>query len=259
MVKTGSGKKIWWLGKCGHKWQATVYDRTTGKGCPICAGKIVLKGFNDLRTLNPELANEWHNNLNDGLTPEMITPNSEKKVWWLGKCGHEWKAIVANRNKGLGCPFCTNRQVLKGFNDLSTTNPELAKQWHYAKNGELTPEMVTMGSGLKIWWLGHCGHEWKSTINSRNQGRGCPICSGRQVLIGKNDLATTNPNLSKEWHPTLNGEITPNMVKAKSNKKVWWLCEYGHEWQATIEKRSRGTKCPICYNKKRLGKSGNCT
>ncbi|MBR2727144.1 MAG: hypothetical protein IKD71_04540, partial [Solobacterium sp.] len=124
--------------------------------------------------------------------------------------------------------------------------PELASEWHPTKNGTLTPEMLTLGSGIEVWWRCKKGHEYKARISRRVRGDGCPYCSGHKVEKGFNDLATLNPELAKEWHPTKNGSLTPEMVAPNSNKKVWWQCKNGHEWQAYISNRNRGNKCPYC-------------
>ena len=86
--------------------QATIVDRNNGHRCPYCTGKKVLKGYNDLQTLNPTLAKEWNYEKNNGLTPMDVAPNSHKKVWWKCNKGHEWQAIIGNRHKGNGCPIC---------------------------------------------------------------------------------------------------------------------------------------------------------
>ena len=59
------------------------------------------------------LAKEWHPTKNLPLTAKNVSPNSNKKVWWLGVCGHEWEAKVDNRNKGAGCPVCTKTRYQK--------------------------------------------------------------------------------------------------------------------------------------------------
>jgi hypothetical protein len=59
-------------------------------------------------------------------------------------------------------------------------------------------------------------------------------------------MATTHPALVAEWHPTKNGDLTPADVFAGSGRKVWWLCEEGHEWEAIGSSRTWGTGCPIC-------------
>ena len=194
----------------------------------------------------PEIAAGWHPTKNKELTPEMVPPSSDSKVWWLGKCGHEWQATVNDRKRGRSCPYCSGRRVLFGFNDLATKNPELTKEWHPTKNGNLTPEMVTAGSGKKVWWQCKHNHEWEALIHNRAKGRGCPYCSGHRIWVGFNDLAITHPNIASEWHPNKNGALTPEMVTAGSNKKIWWQCEHGHEWQATVANRTNGRNCPYC-------------
>lgn len=181
-VTTYSHKKVWWLGLCGHEWQAYISNRSQGHGCPVCDGKVVLSGFNGLASDNPTLAAEWHPTKNGELTPEQVTAATSKKVWWLGSCGHEWQASPNQRNsksRKHNCPYCSNQKILIGFNDMATTNPELAKEWHPTKNGELLPKMIGAGSHKKVWWQCFLGHEWQAIIQSRSLGHNCPVCSGR--------------------------------------------------------------------------------
>ena len=249
-IMSNSGKRVWWKCSKGHEWQATVASRSGGTGCPYCVGKKVLKGYNDLQTVNPTLTKEWNYEKNGTLKPENFTANSGQKVWWKCSKGHEWQATISNRNSGRGCPYCSSTKVLKGYNDLQTLNPTLAKEWNHEKNKALTPIDVTTNSGKKVWWKCGKGHEWQATITSRNTGRGCPYCSGRYVIKGKNDLEKVNPILAMEWHPTKNLGLLPRDVTAGSEKKVWWKCEKGHEWQATIASRNSGNGCPVCNSER---------
>ena len=248
----GSGKKVWWKCSKGHEWQAKISHRNNGVSCPYCLGRYAIKGENDLATVNPKLASEWHYDKNGNLKPENFTANSGKKVWWKCAKGHEWQAEIKSRNKGNGCPVCSGNQVLIGYNDLSTINPKLASEWDYEKNGVLTPKDFTIGSGKKVWWKCEKGHEWKATIVDRNAGKGCPICANKKVAQGYNDLARLNPELASEWNYEKNGDLTPENVTAGSNKKVWWKCKKGHEWQAIISNRSSGLGCPVCSGHKVL-------
>ena len=181
-VLSGSTKKVWWLGDCGHEWEATINSRNIGNGCSYCANQKVLKGFNDLETMNNQLAREWHTTKNGDLKPTEVVANSDKKVWWLGKCGHEWEAMIRSRNiRGTGCPYCSNRKVLKGYNDLVTINNQLAREWHPTKNGGLRPTEVVANSSKRVWWLGDCGHEWATSIYHRNNGTNCPKCTKNSI------------------------------------------------------------------------------
>ncbi len=250
-VLPGSHKKVWWKCYKEHEWQATINDRNNGRGCPYCAGKKISKGYNDLQTLNPNLAKEWNYEKNDGLTPANVTSGSNKKVWWRCSKGHEWQASINNRNKEIGCPYCAGQKVLEGYNDLQTVNPALAKEWNYEKNGRLTPSSITANSGQKVWWKCQEKHEWQAVVSDRNKGKGCPYCSGRYAVTGKNDLQTVNPILANEWNYEKNNGLTPMDVTPNSGQKVWWKCNKGHEWQATVSNRTIGHGCPFCSSERR--------
>ena len=250
-LTANSGKKVWWRCSKGHEWQATISSRNTGHGCPYCAGKKVLKGFNDLLTVNPIVVKEWNYEKNGNLKPKNFTAKSNKKVWWKCSKGHEWLATIANRNDGYGCPYCSGRYAIKGENDLQTVNSALAEEWNHEKNDDLKPDGFKANSGQIVWWKCQKGHEWQARIADRNRGRGCPYCSGRYTVTGKNDLQTVNPTLAKEWHYEKNNGLTPIDVKPNSQKKVWWKCQKGHEWQATISNRNRGSGCPVCRRDKK--------
>ena len=245
-LSLGSKRKIWWICNKGHEWEASINNRNKGTGCPQCSGRQVIVGYNDLATVNPKLAKEWNYEKNGELKPDMVMANSGKKVWWICKKGHEWEASIDNRSRGRDCPFCANKQLLKGYNDLATINPKLAKEWNYEKNGELKPDMIMANSGKKVWWICNKEHEWEASVINRNRGTGCSICTGQQVYKGYNDLATINPKLAKEWNYEKNDKLKPDMVMTNSNRKVWWKCNKGHEWQATIYSRNNGNGCPTC-------------
>ena len=177
-VLAGSNQKVWWKGKCDHEWQATIASRTKiGAGCPICSGRQILPGYNDLATTNPKLLEEWDFEKNT-LNPTKTSPNSHEKAWWRCKNGHSWEAQIRSRNRGCGCPYCSNNKVLKGYNDLQSVNPILANEWNYEKNGTIRPEEFLASSEKKVWWLcPDCGYEWQASIYHRNKGSGCPECA----------------------------------------------------------------------------------
>lgn len=109
----------------------------------------LIVGQNDLATVNPNLAAEWHPSKNGSLLPSQTTAGSNKKVWWLGKCGHEWEREICERSKGHGCPVCSGRSLQPGINDFATINPKVAAEWHPTKNGDLTPADVAPNSNKK--------------------------------------------------------------------------------------------------------------
>ena len=246
-----SGVKVWWKCKNNHAYQAIINRRKYGIGCPFCAGQKVLLGFNDLATVNPELTKEWNYEKNEK-TPQDYTSGSGVKVWWKCEKGHEWQATIFSRNKGHRCPYCSNRLVKQGFNDLVTTHPKLVKEWNYDKNID-SPQDYTSGSHQKVWWKCNKGHEWQTSIVSRASNASmCPYCGNNKVLQGYNDLSITNPELLTEWNYVKNGIVTPQIVSKGSEKKVWWVCEKGHEYQADIGHRVRVQGCPYCTGQRIL-------
>ena len=259
-VRPNAARRVWWLGGCGHAWEAPVASRAVdGCGCPYCSGHRVLKGFNDLASRYPELLAEWDRELNGGLRPDEIVSGSAKKVWWRCSRGHSWQIPACNRTGGAdrGCPYCGDRKVLKGYNDLATTHPKVAKEWNRERNGSLRPTDVIANSNRRVWWKCREGHEWSGlVVNRTREGKadpGCPYCAGRKVLAGYNDLATTHPGIAAMWHPHMNGSLKPTDVMATSGKQAWWQGPCGHVYKMAVKSRvtDRPGYCPYCSGRKK--------
>ena len=170
-----SHKKVWWICSKGHEWLTSIGNRTYGNNCPHCSGRKSSKE-NNLKTLYPLIANEWHPTKNDKLKPEDVTKSSNKKVWWLCSKGHEWISNVHNRTHGNNCPSCSGRSATLE-NNLKTLYPLIANEWHPTKNDKLKPEDVTKSSNKKVWWLCSKGHEWTAIVANRTiRKNSCPKC-----------------------------------------------------------------------------------
>jgi hypothetical protein len=254
-ISYGSQIRVWW--KCGHgpdhEWQAVVGSRTSGTGCPFCAGRKPSL-TNCLATIRPDLAAEWHPTRNRPLTPEGIVCCSSRKVWWKCTAGrdHEWFAKLSNRaSNGAGCPFCagTKRSVT---NNLAALAPAIAAGWHPTRNGRLRPHALVAYSTRRVWWKCPAGsdHEWRETPNARvSHQRGCPFCAGKRVSI-TNSLAQLAPEIARQWHPRKNGRLTPAKVTAGSQRRCWWQCptRREHQWIASVLNRTRKRSgCPHCW------------
>lgn len=208
-----SGYVASWKCAKGHKWTTKINYRTAGTTCPTCREE----------------------KRNQGNYREVVICNQ----------GHRWVAKYINGILSNSCSTCGNKKAHDGYN-LRMEFPEMAAQWHPTRNGGLKPEDVTPGSSRAVWWQCSEGHEWKATIASRTSySLGCAVCSGRRASSDSN-LETTRPELAAQWHPSKNGELTPKMVVDGSAKRVWWRCEKGHEWEATVRKRLRSPACPFC-------------
>lgn len=180
-ITCGSHQEVWWKCSKGHSWKAIVSNRARlNRNCPYCAGQKPIVGENDLCTTHPEIIKQWNYKKNGNIKPENYMGGSHKKVWWMCEKGHEWCAEIKSRTSGVGCPYCADKKVLYGFNDLETKFPEIAKEWHPTKNGDLLPSQVTYGSGKKVWWKCKNDHERLATVCNRAKGRGCPVCFQRR-------------------------------------------------------------------------------
>ena len=250
-LTTGSKKVVWWKCEKGHEWEAVIYNQGNNRVCPYCSNKKVLAGFNDLATTNPEIAKEWDIEKNGDLKPTDITAGSSKKVFWKCEKGHEWESSPKERKRGQNCPYCSNKRVLKGYNDLYTycinnNLDDVILEFDNKKN-KFTMKDITAGSDKETWWICPNGHSYQSSPSRRvMKGSGCGICSHNILVKGVNDLATTNPEIAKEWDIKKN-KVKPDEVMAGSNiKKYWFICPKGHSYQTTVLGRKRGTNCPQC-------------
>lgn len=210
---------------------------------------------------NEQLMAEWDKGKNDSLHiyPETTALHCNRKVWWKCNNGHSWEMSPDKRLKAKGCPYCSNKRVLIGYNDLSTLFPHLAKEWNFSKN-EVDINSIVIGSAKRINWIcSKCKHEWICPLRGRTQrGTGCPECAKKEIpakrlqtIVAKAG-AITDPLLLKEWNYGKNEKegLFPDKLPPKSNKRAWWKCSTcGYEWQAVIADRTEGSRCPLCINR----------
>ena len=244
----GADAAVWWKCMCGYRWKARLYTRKK-HGCPCCAGNILIKGVNDLATMNPAVAAQWDHEKNGEIDPGSVAANDNGKAWWICGLGHSWEAVISSRNGGRDCPYCGNRAVLPGFNDLATRNTSLAAEWFQKRNKGLTPWHVSEFSSRKVWWCCEHGHIWKARVSNRSIGTGCPYCASRIVNVGVNDLQTLRSELTEQWDKLKNAELMPYMVTLGSHRIAWWVCEFGHSYRSPVVARANGRGCPYCAHK----------
>ncbi len=319
----GSHKIIWWKCPVGvdHEWQAAIYHRTSGRGCPVCSNNKRVRS-NSLDAVYPILASEWHPTKNGSLTPADVQPYSNKSAWWQCKVNpkHEWKAYVSNRHKA-GCPYCGglggSRQEIRIYSELLLIFPDVehhakvfgkeldvfipshtlgieydGRHWHKNKQAkDVAKNKFLKSKGVEVIrvrekGLGLTGNndieinpeseelemmlllaaKIQSLLpsNSIEQASILEYLSERKLLnsdytkflvdwfpkpVPGQSLKEKYPQIAGQWHPTRNEYLKPSDVFPHAGQKVWWQCEAGHEWEATIDHRTRaaGTGCPECY------------
>ncbi|HFJ9454149.1 TPA: zinc-ribbon domain-containing protein [Bacillus tropicus] len=210
------------------------------------------------KKLSNKLISEWHPTKNEGIDCHEITYGSYEYIWWKCTEGHEWGATVNDRfKKNEECPKCLSLNKAKKKAEtkekrrvkmLIEVDFELSKQWHPTLNGSLTAETVIFDEGwIHRWWQCKRDHEWKEPIESRYKNKSsCPYCANKKVCED-NSLATTYPEIAREWFVFKNDNKTPYEIIFNSSQEVYWICSEGHTWREKISQRVKNKKgCPKC-------------
>ena len=283
-VAKATPKKAKWRCSKGHEWFATIGDRTSRKtGCPYCSGKVVSEE-NSLKTwclsngsFGEQLMSEWTGEFDGNKYIDMsdVTKASNKKAKWKCSKGHEWFTTIGDRtSRKTGCPFCNIVSEENNLKNWCLSNGSFGKQLISEWTGEfdgkknVNLDEVAKASSKKAKWRCSKGHEWLATIVSRtNQKQGCPYCykEMRSEIITKARLSEENSlkewclsngsfgkQLISEWTGEVGDkkDVSLDEVTKASGKKAKWRCSKGHEWTATINRRtSVKTGCPFCNTK----------
>lgn len=243
----------WWVcAKNKHSFSQIIGARTgkKGTGCPFCANRQIILGFNDLATTHPHLVPEWHP-LNT-YKPAEISAGSGRKIKWTCELGHDYEATVYARTRAnipAGCPYCSGNRLLKGFNDLAFKVPQSVAEW--SSKNEKSPDSVMSAGKSSILWECSLGHEWWATSSTRfflkTGPCGCPFCGNKAVLPGFNDLAFTHPDIATEWDYEKNGDFKPTQITFGSTKKRFWVCSDHGSYLMSVSKRTiRFSGCKLC-------------
>lgn len=316
-VCIGTNKKYYWLCKKGHNYYRSAHVQLHS-GCPICAGKVVVIGENDLLSVAPAICKEWDYEKN-GTKPEEYTSHSQKSVFWkCSVCGCSWQARIANRvNNHSGCPNCStskqtsfpeqavfyyikqifssadNRVQLENqytldiyFEDPKTAIEYDGYAWHKDDVNRIRDEVKSnycRDNGIRLIRIKEikapCDtkivdntifyHRDKKDIELGNvlkllfekllsvQSPDINILRDKDSILDsyqnvnwKKSLAYKRPDLLKEWDYRENNPMNPERLSFRSNYNAHWICEKGHRYQMTIDKRSGGRQCPYCSSRK---------
>ena len=196
-----------------------------------------------------KLVRQW-SSLNDREL-DSYKANSSEKAYWVCDKGHVWRASIKGRFSGHNCPYCGGRRPVKGVNDVLTLFPELELEWDLQKNGGRSLSDYLRTSEIKGYWTCPKGHVWVTSIKNRTRGRGCPYCNNRLPTEDDNLLAVF-PKIAAMWDYAKN-KYPPEHYRPRSGERVWWICEKGHSWHATIHTMSnpdRNRGCPFCRGKR---------
>ncbi|TCC64752.1 hypothetical protein E0H73_10360 [Kribbella pittospori] len=262
---------IWRCRTCGHEWTATAAARARGGGCPDCAmakrarSRAQAPPGRSLLALSPTVAAEFVQNLTrPDMGPGDLRLSSQQRcLWKCSKCGHSWKATVANRVAGRGCTDCANRRRADRMRQPTARTGTAAERATFPPT-ELVINLTATDRGLTglrpgstdrcLWRCSACLHEWEATLVNRIlKGSGCPVC-GQQKSAETRSTATEDGSLLA-LYPDIAAEFisnesassrTPDRLNPGSNTLCRWRCKRGHEWVTTVASRVAGTGCARC-------------
>ena len=133
VTRGNSNAVLLWRCPLGHSWEKNLYSlAVVGERCPYCSNHRVLEGFNDLACTAPHLLELW--DPSNERSPHDVLPGAEEKFTWRCSLGHPWRASAVKVSLGTRCPYCSNRLLLPGFNDLSTVFPSIGEIWSPGNN-----------------------------------------------------------------------------------------------------------------------------
>ncbi len=280
----GSSRYVWWRCKNGHTWRVQVCNRVKNghvSECPYCLNKKVWPGYNDIKTVSPEMA-EMFDEEKNGIDASHVLANSTQRFYFRCKHGHELREMPKEFVTHLTCWKCkmeaqkaetAKRRAAKGQRaiqvkkpprpifTLADVNKKLAREFDAVKNGMKASE-VPYNKDVHIprWWTCRKGHSFLCTMSKRKKGVNCPYCSKKntKTLTGMNDFRTEHPELMGEWDFEKNAAIGlyPEKLRSGSMKIAFWKCPTcGAEWSCEIRTRSRGMmKCPVCFKRPKYGR-----
>lgn len=266
-LSAGSSKEAHWVCRknSAHRWPARVVSRSKrGAQCPICTGRKLVSGLNDLASQYPEVAAEWDAEANGDVTPGSVHSGSADEAHWVcsNNSEHRWSARISNRtHQGAGCRKCaaqssgekrrgqpTKRRayVPSPERSFAALRPDLLSEW---ADPDHDPKTTAGKSNTNILWA--CpkpGHgTWRAKVCERTVGRGgCRVCSGKDVVKGVNDLATTHPELARQM---VDPVIAADAINWRCRDKALWQCvrDESHRWRATVRSRAdQGNGCSLC-------------
>ena len=221
--------------KCQHEWDISPNNFLRGRRCPNCAGSI-------------QYTYEQVKQFIESLGYELISKeykNNKQKLIFKDKDGYYYMITFDNIKKG-----CIPDKFIKS-NPYTIQNIKL---WCKLNNKEFKLLSDTYeGADKYLQWKclkEECGEIFEANWGNIQTGYNCGVCDGRQVRLS-NCLATRNPELATEWHPSKNGNLTPYNFTCGSGEYAWWLCkECNHEWYVRIADRNNGKGCPECNKSK---------
>jgi len=218
--------------------------------CRSCRRKEIEVGVDDLASCRPDVAQRLHPILNGWITADKVFATSAQELIWLCEENHVYPMKVCTRSSTTDCPVCTFRLIQPGVNDLATTHPAIAAEWHYEKNYGHDITNIAPGSSTLVWWVCPSGHVYRKMMVSRTQGGGCTHCP--KLAKRAKTITAARPDLALEFNRTANFPHTPENLTIGSGLTMTWTCRNGHSFEQIVHRRAAGYTCEICKRRQHV-------
>ena len=249
-----SNDTVWWICDKGHSFLRSVcYLNVAGKfRCPVCTGRTIVAGENDLMSEYPELYDIWDYAKNEA-DPTMLSPKANVKYNFTCSKGHSYATYLNTLiDHNFRCFVCDNVIVQEGVNSLLDTNFELCREISENEPRKST-EFIKSSAYSMLWKCPECSGEYHAEIREREVGDdSCPYCNGRRTQFGINSLIDTHQLLAAEFSPENN--CTAGKIRKNSKKWVKWICPdcNGTYSKQVCEREVGDDSCPYCRNEQLL-------
>jgi len=146
------------------------------------------------------------------LEDEYINAQTKMKYKCPYHLDKELSITYSNLKQDYGCPYCAS---------VSKHNYNFVKSEFEKRDYELLDtKYVNAHTKMKYKCKYHSSEVLSISYGSLKQGSGCPICANRKILIGFNDMWTTNPEQASLLLDSDDGYKYTQC----SSAKVSWKC-----------------------------------
>ena len=252
--------KYWFDCDCGHEFNSAL-DHITGKRttwCPYCANppkqlcdKVDCQTCFDKSFASHEKSKYWSEK-NGDVKPRQVFKSANTKYCFDCDCGHQFESALSNiTSLNRWCPYCCANQKLcekeecKKCFEKSFASHEKSKYW--SDKNVITPRQVTKRPNGKYWFNCICGHDFKKNIEHITEKNSwCPYCCNTTQKLCDNkeckkcyENSFASHEKSKYWsdkNVDENGNIiNPRQVIKGSGKKYYFVCEYNHYFDISLD------------------------
>lgn len=266
-----NNKYKWICPWCGIVFERTASHMCEGHLCNDCTNKRRAKSYHDNYMLtaksvadDPELLKCWdfENNARD---PHDVSQKSNDYFYWIcPKCGKSFRRTGNNQYASLRlCDDCasdvrvaSHMEYLQEHSEKVADRPNMMAMWDYENNAISPNKVLAHSTIIECYWkCPICGKLEKAAPDKKYEAKTCWDCGNKIAGVTrrksevqrKGSFAQHHPHLAKEWHPTLNGNVTPYDVTSGCGDEFYWQCKYGHTYKTTVVERvTRHAGCPTC-------------